>query len=97
MKENKIMKTWKGQGAAASRITRVREANSGSAIFLVHRVFLVSLVPIPELRPCFVVLSDLGNEAEKLSKGKTKCFSQKAKNKIFPIEFVGFGNVEIFG
>lgn len=58
---------------------------------------MVSLVPTPEMRPCFVVLSDLGNEAEKLSKGKTRCCCQKAKNKIFPTEFVGFGNVEIFG
>lgn len=62
---------------------------------LMHRVLLVSLVPTPDVSLCFMLLSDLRNEAEMFSKGKMRC-CQKAKNKIIPTEFIGFGSVELF-
>lgn len=43
-----------------------------------------------------MLLSDLRNEAEMFSKGKMRC-CLKAKNKIIPTGFIGFGSVEIFG
>lgn len=96
VKEGRIMKPWEDQrkqllGSHGS----VGLTQPQPVFLLVHRVLLVSPVATPEVSPCLIVISDLRNQTEKLSKGRARWYCQKAKTKIFPTEFIGSGSVEI--